>query len=344
MHISYLLFPPTDIQATDQWSQLGSLHDPELKDLAESLLGTVLKSRAVSTTKKYLYAIDRWRQWARAKTEISEFPIIDIQFALYLQHIAQGGSKSAVEEAVNAISWLQQLAGEPCVSQSPIVKSVLAGLKHQLAVPKSKKEPVTVEMLERMVEEAGCSPTLSDSRLMALSFLAFSAFLRYDELANLRCCDVRFLSDHAVICIRSSKTDQFREGAEVVVARTGTSTCPVAKVEQYVLLACIDLSLTERLFRAIQKLKNGEKLRKSGTISYTRVRELITSKFRQLGYDPSNFGVHSFRSGGATAAANAGVPDRMFKRHGRWKSESAKDGYVKDSLKSRLQVSKSLGL
>ena len=44
------------------------------------------------------------------------------------------------------------------------------------------------------------------------------------------------------------------------------------------------------------------------------------------------------------AAANTKVPDRMFKRHGHWKSENAKDGYVKDDVKSRLEVSKSLGL
>eukprot|EP00731_Ephydatia_muelleri_P026444 Em0018g544a len=51
----------------------------------------------------------------------------------------------------------------------------------------------------------------------------------------------------------------------------------------------------------------------------------------------------SLRAGGATAAANAGVPDRLFKRHGCWRSESAKDGYVKDSVERRLSVSKSLG-
>jgi len=50
------------------------------------------------------------------------------------------------------------------------------------------------------------------------------------------------------------------------------------------------------------------------------------------------------RAGDATAAANAKVPDRLFKRHGRWRSESAKDGYVKDSVESRLQVSQRLGL
>ena len=69
------------------------------------------------------------------------------------------------------------------------------------------------------------------------------------------------------------------------------------------------------------------------------------SELRSLGYDTKKFDLHSFRAGGATAAANApGISERHFKRHGRWKSESAKDGYVKDSESSRLLVSKSLGI
>ena len=65
-------------------------------------------------------------------------------------------------------------------------------------------------------------------------------------------------------------------------------------------------------------------------------------KLKSLGYDPNRYGLHSFRAGGATAAANApGLNDRLFKRHGRWKSESAKDSYVKER---RLEVSKKKGL
>jgi hypothetical protein len=74
------------------------------------------------------------------------------------------------------------------------------------------------------------------------------------------------------------------------------------------------------------------------------LRELLLSKISQLGYDPTLFSMHSLRAGGATAAANAGVEDRLFKRHGRWKSETAKDGYVKDSVERRLEVSKQLGI
>ena len=74
------------------------------------------------------------------------------------------------------------------------------------------------------------------------------------------------------------------------------------------------------------------------------MRELFLAKLRELGFDASKYGLHSLRSGGASAAANAGVPDRLFKRHGRWWSESAKDGYVKDSHGALMSVSQRLQL
>ena len=48
--------------------------------------------------------------------------------------------------------------------------------------------------------------------------------------------------------------------------------------------------------------------------------------------------VPAFRSARATSATNLNVPDRLFKVHGRWKSDSAKDGYVHDKLEPRLYV------
>ena len=40
------------------------------------------------------------------------FPMHDVQFALYLQHLVDTTkSKATVEEAVNSISWAHQLAG-----------------------------------------------------------------------------------------------------------------------------------------------------------------------------------------------------------------------------------------
>ena len=79
------------------------------------------------------------------------------------------------------------------------------------------------------------------------------------------------------------------------------------------------------------------------TLSYTRTREVLVARMREV-VGNLNVGLHSLRSGGATAAANAGVNDRCWKRHGRWKGENSKDGYIADSLERRLEVSKSLAL
>jgi len=56
------------------------------------------------------------------------------------------------------------------------------------------------------------------------------------------------------------------------------------------------------------------------------------------------FSTQLLRVWGDTAAANAGVEDRLFQRHVRWKTVSAKNGYVEDKLTSRFSVSRMLGI
>ena len=133
--------------------------------------------------------------------------------------------------------------------------------------------------------------------------------------------------------ITSSKTDQYREGASVLVARTGSPTCPVAMTDRYFALAGLSHSSKLRLFRSIVHAKSGDWLRSAGSLSYTRMRELLLQKISQLEFNPKLFGLHSLRADGATAAANAGVVDRLFTRHGRWRSEADKDGYVCKGLR-----------
>ena len=335
----------TDTMNSGVWEELAKLQDPELCRLARSLPATVLGSRADSTVSKYGYAFQRWKAWAEGRSEVSVFPVSEVHFALYLQHLSESTqSLSAVQEAANAIGWVNQLSGREPIAQSPLVQATLAGVKRNLAKPKIKKEPVTVDMLAALVQSLGVPPSLAELRLAASCFLAFSAFLRYDELARLRCCDISFSEDSMSVHIHSSKTDQYRQGDTVLVARTNSSTCPVAMMEQYYVQASLSHSSSLLLFRGITRTKHGERLRPTGGLSYTRMRELFVAKWKELGFDAKQFGLHSLRAGGASAAANGGVPDRLFKRHGRWRSEAAKDGYVKDSREALLSVSRSLEL
>ena len=60
--------------------------------------------------------------------------------------------------------------------------------------------------------------------------------------------------------------------------------------------------------------------------------------------NPENYSLHSLRAGGASATANNGVTDRVVLKQVRWSSEKARNGYIKDSVSTRLSVSKMLGL
>jgi hypothetical protein len=62
------------------------------------------------------------------------------------------------------------------------------------------------------------------------------------------------------------------------------------------------------------------------------MRQLFIEAFSSFVPNIKSIGLHSLRAGGATAACNFGISDRLFKRHGRWKSETAKDDYVKESV------------
>ena len=58
--------------------------------------------------------------------------------------------------------------------------------------------------------------------------------------------------------------------------------------------------------------------------------------------------LQSFRSGCATSIVtnlkNCSSKERLLKLHGRWKSDMAKDTYVKEQVQKRLNVPQSTGL
>ena len=81
------------------------------------------------------------------------------------------------------------------------------GLQRILAKPK-KKDPVTHEMLQKLVADMAVPPT--DVRLAAICLLCYAAFLRFDELEKLTSCDVKFSQGKMDIIITSNKTDQYQ--------------------------------------------------------------------------------------------------------------------------------------
>ena len=107
------------------------------------------------------------------------------------------------------------------------------------------------------------------------------------------------------------------KGRDVLIAKTGLPTCPVNILNRYLNLASIENTSQEFIFSPLylSKSENVHKLRKSCQLSYTRSGEMLVSALEGIGLDKKKFGLHSLRSGGATAAAAAGIDDRLFKKH-----------------------------
>ena len=79
------------------------------------------------------------------------------------------------------------------------------------------------------------------------------------------------------------------------------------------------LSCDSPLFCQLVLIKCGYKRRTKG-LSYSRLRDLVQEAVKDFVRNISAICTHTLRRGGATAAANAGLPDRLFKRHARWAS------------------------
>lgn len=173
-------------------------------------------------------------------------------------------------------------------------------------------------------------------------------FFRISEVSLAKRSDIKFYSSHCTIYVAKSKRDALRQGNEVMLARTGRVTSPVTLLERFCSVAVISENSSEHLFRPVFLCKHLNKyvLRTpyDKPLSYTRVSEILKEKLTVLGYDPTKFGLHSFRSGAASASASSGTNERLWQKHGRWKSTAARGGYVKDSLQDRLSFTLDLGV
>ena len=143
-----------------------------------------------------------------------------------------------------------------------------------------------------------------------MCLLGFAGFLRFSEIVNIRFSDVNIQASCVEINIVKSKTDVYKSGQKVCIARTYCDTCPVNMLEKYLALLNFDMHCSQYLFRSLSFCKKSKdyKLRSDDRpISYTRAREIILEAFGKIGLHKSKFGLHSLRSGGATSATALGV-------------------------------------
>ena len=317
----------------NQCKQLSS----EMQHLASQLPEVLEKSRAPATTRKYKAAFNRWSDWA-VDQDVPPMPADPLHVALYLvKLINSSNSPAPVSAAVHGISWNHSIHGHEDPCQHNIVLNVHQAVKRTLCTPRLRKEPLSQKLLTKLYNCLS-SGTLQDHQTLTLICVGFAGFMRWDDLTHIYADEIVIQKEYMAISLESRKNDQFREGSRIFVSRWAGDLCPVKLVEG--LLARGRHAGHVQLFGTIRRTKQGEKIQ--GAMSYSRARELLREVLQKIGEDPDKFGLHSLRSGGVSAAAMTGVPDRLIQRQGGWKSEAGMKCYFSESLPKLLQVSKAI--
>lgn len=331
-------------QIKDDVQKTGVTDVPELNVLIEHMSNYIINSRSDNTAKSYYYSFNRWSSFAK-KHGFDVLPAQPVQIALFITHLMDSGAThNTINSIIYSIKWVHGMCNKNDPTNNSYIVSLQESAKRAVRPLKQKKDPVSIEMLLELCNMYLDNNDLLVVRDLTMILLSFAGFLRFDEVSSLLCSDVKIECDYLFLLIRKSKTDQYRNGNEVLIAKGETIACPFSMFNRYVELSGVNLDSDFYIFRPIFRSKGTCKLiYKNKKLSYTAARESIVSRLRLVSKG-LRLGLHSMRSGGATAAANSDINDRVWKRHGRWKSDSSKDGYVVDSVDKRLQVSKNLGL
>ena len=220
---------------------------------------------------------------------------------------------------------------DPQIASMPKLEGVIRGIKSQQALSRDpsarNRLPITPDLLLKLKDYFQQRSANPDSfMLWAAISTCFFGFMRsgeitvpsesaFDPASHLCITDVTIdcINDPQMVKLnlKTSKTDPFRKGVEIVLGRTRNALCPVTALLAY-------LALRGNGPGFLFLCAGGHPLTKQRFIS--AVREALAT----IGVDPSQYAGHSFRIGAATAAGVCGLNDSTIQMLGRWQSSAYK--------------------
>ena len=191
-----------------------------------------------------------------------------------------------------SIKWAREMCGKLDPTDNAFVQNLVDSAKRTAKPPVKKKDPVTRYILINLCSMFLNSKDLLIMRDLVMILLSFSGFLRFNELSQLRGNDVIVKDCYLIIKIRKSKTDQYRDGDDVLILKGVSSACPYTMFLRYVDLEDVDLSSDMFLFRPLYRSKEKCSLiKKNKLISYTTAREYIVRRLKVVSPE-LNLGLH----------------------------------------------------
>jgi hypothetical protein len=240
-------------------------------------------------------------------------PASEDLLCLWVTDLARRVGHAAIRNYLYAVRSLHVDLGLAAPVHGLRLLRMLKGVRRrQVGRVALKRMPITTSILAQLRPLVGDRSFDACCLMSAFSF-ATAGLLRGKEFAAVRgepervplIGDLTIATASASLHLRVSKTDPFGRGTVVRVAQPAAIT----DLHRYLALRPRRLP-TEPLFA----LSDGTALPLRSVMRSLRL------WLGRAGVDCSGYRGFSFRRGGATSLAEAGVPDRIIKELGRWKS------------------------
>lgn len=305
--------------------------DPLWLDAAEF----IVTNTPANTRKSYKVYQDQFHDFCKRiqRVAMPAEPAVVAAFMLALHK--KGLAFSTIKLAVSAIADEYKLVKMECPTRDPLVIQLRKTLGKVAKAANPKLPLVRDHLLRFATEDSGSLIDLRDRFLIGITM---GGMMRQSETVGLRFSNaVRDVWIESIgkeealfIFVQKSKTDQERKGHTIVIsAAEDKRICVVNVFKEY---SKRRNAAAEYLFHQNDSVR---------PLSSKTPNGIIKKWLKKIGVDPKRYGSHSMRKGGATAAAEKNISERLIMRHGNWKS-TAVYLYITESMKNRLEVSKAI--
>lgn len=308
---------PDRLPATADCGQLATL-----ERLAEDAFRYATASKSPRTVAIYRDAWGHFTKWCEVRA-LTPLPAAPETVALFVTDMASWAKVATIGIRISAISQAHKTAGYDSPTQTPLVRTTMAGIRRTLGVAQVGKSPVLMDHLRAMVTDLD-DRRLVDVRDRALLLVGFAGALRRSELVSLDVADIADGPDGLTVALRRSKTDQEGEGRKVGIPYgSNPQTCPMRAYRAWLEASGISEG---PIFRPVSRYGRLHARRLSGKA----VALVVKRRLAAAGVDPAAYAGHSLRSGLATAAARAGASERSIMAQTGHKSLPMVRRYIRD--------------
>ena len=239
--------------------------------------------------------------------------------AEFLAAEADTKAYATLRRKVAAIALAHQQNGYVSPCHAEIVNATLRGIRRSKPNIVRRMKPL---LAEQVIAATRSLTGLSGIRDRALLLVGFAGAFRRSELVALNVEDLELRGHELIVHVRSSKTDQLKQGREVHIPCGHGKRCPINALRRWFTASAIR---TGAVFRAVNRHGRVREPR----LSADSVSSIVKRCVAALGLDTREYSGHSLRAGYVTSAAMRGMPAWEIKRQTGHRTDTMLELYVR---------------